>query len=52
MPFKTVNGMKGNGGSIDAAGPFAGDGMLFVGSGYGSFQQAPGNVLVAYRPKK
>lgn len=51
-PFETVNKLKGNGGTIDAAGPFAGDGMLFVGSGYASFGQAGGNVLVAYRPRK
>lgn len=51
VPFQGVNGLAGSGGSIDAAGPFAGDGMLFVGSGYASFGQQPGNVLVAYRPK-
>lgn len=48
----SVSKVAGNGGSIDAAGPFAGDGMLFVGSGYGSFGQQAGNVLVAFRPKK
>lgn len=52
VPFETVNKLKGNGGTIDAAGPFAGDGMVFVGSGYASFGQAGGNVLVAFRPKK
>ena len=50
--FPTVNGLPGAGGSIDAAGLFAGDGMVFVNSGYGSFGQAPGNVLVAYRVKR
>jgi polyvinyl alcohol dehydrogenase (cytochrome) len=49
---RTVTKIAGAGGSIDAAGPFAGDGMLFVGSGYGSFGQQAGNVLVAFRPKK
>jgi polyvinyl alcohol dehydrogenase (cytochrome) len=49
---QTVTKLAGSGGSIDAAGPFAGDGMLFVGSGYGSFGQQAGNVLVAFRPKK
>lgn len=49
---QTVTKIAGAGGSIDAAGPFAGDGMLFVGSGYGSFGQQAGNVLVAFRPKK
>lgn len=48
----TLNGVAGKGGSIDSHALFAGDGMLFVGSGYGSFNQTPGNVLVAYRPKK
>lgn len=52
VPFETVNKVAGAGGSIDAAGPFAGDGMLFVGSGYASFGQQAGNVLVAYRPKE
>jgi polyvinyl alcohol dehydrogenase (cytochrome) len=51
IPFQGVNRLAGAGGSIDAAGPFAGDGMLFVGSGYGSFGQQAGNVLVAYRVK-
>jgi polyvinyl alcohol dehydrogenase (cytochrome) len=50
--FQPVNKIAGAGGSIDAAGPFAGDGMVFVSSGYGSFGQQPGNVLVAFRPKK
>jgi polyvinyl alcohol dehydrogenase (cytochrome) len=52
VPFETVNKLKGAGGTIDAAGPFAGDGMVFVGSGYASFGQAGGNVLVAFRPKR
>ena len=52
VAFQTVNKLAGSGGSIDAGGPFAGDGMVFVGSGYGSFGQQAGNVLVAFRPKK
>lgn len=52
VPFETVNKLPGKGGSIDAAGPFAGDGMLFVSSGYVQFGQTAGNVLVAYKPKK
>ncbi|WP_423350937.1 PQQ-binding-like beta-propeller repeat protein [Phenylobacterium sp. VNQ135] len=52
VPFTGVNKLAGSGGSIDAAGPFAGDGMLFVSSGYGSFGQQPGNALIAYRPKR
>jgi polyvinyl alcohol dehydrogenase (cytochrome) len=29
----------------------AGDGTVFVTSGYGAFTQTPGNVLIAFRPK-
>lgn len=50
--YQPVNKIPGNGGSIDAAGLFAGDGMVFVNSGYASFGQAGGNVLVALRPRK
>jgi polyvinyl alcohol dehydrogenase (cytochrome) len=49
--FPTLNGIEGKGGSIDSQSVFAGAGMLFVGSGYGAFSQAPGNVLLAFRPK-
>ena len=49
--FPTLNGIEGKGGSIDSQSVFAGAGMLFVGSGYGAFGQAPGNVLLAFRPK-
>jgi polyvinyl alcohol dehydrogenase (cytochrome) len=46
---KTVNGVPGKGGQIDHAAFVAGDGMLFVQSGYG---QVPGNVLLAFRPRR
>jgi len=49
--FPTLNGVEGKGGSIESHSVFAGAGMLFVGSGYGQFSQAPGNVLLAFRPK-
>ncbi|HKU15637.1 MAG TPA: PQQ-binding-like beta-propeller repeat protein [Steroidobacteraceae bacterium] len=49
--FATLNGVEGKGGSIDSQSVFAGAGMVFVGSGYGAFNQAPGNVLLAFRPK-
>lgn len=49
--FPTLNGIEGKGGSIESQSVFAGAGMLFVGSGYGQFSQAPGNVLLAFRPK-
>jgi polyvinyl alcohol dehydrogenase (cytochrome) len=49
--FETVNGVAANGGAIDAASIAAGGGYLFVNSGYGMFGQAPGNVLLAFKPK-
>lgn len=50
--FPTLNGIEGKGGSIDAQSIAAGDGMVFVGSGYSTFGAPAGNVLIAYRPKK
>lgn len=43
---------EGKGGGVDSHSIFAGDGMVFIASGYGSFRQPPGNVLLAFRPKK
>ncbi len=52
-PIDTINkDIAGKGGSIDSHAISAGVGMLFINSGYGSFSQTPGNVLIAYRPKK
>jgi len=51
VPFETINGIEGEGGSIDAHSIAAGSGMVFIGSGYGSFSQRPGNVLLAFRPR-
>jgi len=51
MPFETLNGVKGNGGSIDTASIVGVNGLLIVNSGYGMFGQAPGNVMLAFRPK-
>lgn len=50
-PARTPGGVAGRGGSIDAQSIAAGDGLLFVGSGYGMFNQQGGNVLIAFRPK-
>ena len=50
--FKTVNGVPGNGGAIDSSPYVAANGTLFVVSGYARFGEAPGNVLLAFRPKK
>lgn len=49
--YETVNGVEGYGGSIDSHSIAAGAGMVFVGSGYGSFGQVSGNVLLAFKPK-
>jgi len=49
--FETVNGVEGNGGSIDCASPLVTDGMLYVNSGYASFGEKPGNVLLAFSVK-
>ncbi|MEX1257730.1 MAG: PQQ-binding-like beta-propeller repeat protein [Gemmatimonadota bacterium] len=49
-PFEAINGVEGHGGSIDAHSIAAGAGMVFIGSGYGSFSQPPGNVLLGFRP--
>jgi len=46
--FDGANGMKGKGGALDGAAPVVSDGMIFVNSGYGSFGQIPGNVLLAF----
>jgi polyvinyl alcohol dehydrogenase (cytochrome) len=46
--YEAVNGEKGKGGSLDAAGPTVVDGMLYVNSGYGLFRGMPGNVLLAF----
>lgn len=49
--FQGVNGVAGQGGAIDNASVIAANGMLLVSSGYGMFGQAPGNVLLAFKPR-
>jgi polyvinyl alcohol dehydrogenase (cytochrome) len=49
--YQTVNGVAGNGGSIDCASPVIADGMLYVNSGYSLFGEKPGNVLLAFSVK-
>jgi polyvinyl alcohol dehydrogenase (cytochrome) len=46
--YPTVNGVKGNGGSIDGPGAVVAGGILYVNSGYGFIGQMPGNVLLAF----
>ena len=47
-PFDAANGLDGHGGAIDSAGPFAVGNQVFVLSGYGMFNQMPGNMLLAF----
>ncbi len=49
VPFDTVNGVEGHGGSIDVAGQVIAGDWLYVLSGYSMFGQLPGNVLLAYK---
>ena len=49
-PIETRNGVPGRGGSIDSHAISAGAGYVFISSGYGSFSQTPGNVLIALKP--
>lgn len=46
--FKTVNGVKANGGSMELPGPVIVDGVVFVDSGFGFSGGIPGNVLLSY----
>jgi polyvinyl alcohol dehydrogenase (cytochrome) len=46
--FETVNGVPGQGGSIDGPAPVVADGMVYFNSGYALFGQMPGNVLLAF----
>ena len=46
--YKTVNGVAAHGGSISVAGPVVVDGKVYVLSGYDTFGETPGNVLLAF----
>ncbi len=46
--FDTVNGVKAQGGSLNATGPVISAGMLYFSSGYGQLGGIPGNVLLAF----
>jgi polyvinyl alcohol dehydrogenase (cytochrome) len=47
-PIMTVNGVAGQGGSINGAGPTVVGGMVFMNSGYGYGGGTPGNLLLAF----
>ena len=49
--FDARNQIPAKGGSIDGPGPVIANGKVIVNSGYGSFGQRPGNVLLAFRVK-
>jgi polyvinyl alcohol dehydrogenase (cytochrome) len=49
--FQGLNGVAGRGGSFDAASIVGVNGLVLVGSGYGMFGQAPGNMLLAFKAK-
>jgi polyvinyl alcohol dehydrogenase (cytochrome) len=46
--FETVNKVPAKGGSISVAGPVVAGGMVYVLSGYDTFGEAPGNVLLVF----
>ncbi|MBI1338901.1 PQQ-binding-like beta-propeller repeat protein [bacterium] len=46
--FDAVNGISGEGGSIDSSGPVVVGGRVFLTSGYDKFGQKPGNLLFAF----
>ena len=48
--YATLNGVPGKGGAIDAASLYAANGLLISNSGYGSFGQKPGNVILGFKP--
>ena len=50
--FETVNGVPGRGGSIDGPAPVIAGGMVYVLSGYDIFSEMPGNVLLAFAPRR
>jgi polyvinyl alcohol dehydrogenase (cytochrome) len=45
--FRTVNGVRATGGSIQGPGPTIAGGMLFLNAGYGDHLGRAGNVLLA-----
>lgn len=50
--FTGINGLEGNGGSIDGPAPVMANGMLYVNSGYAQFGELAGNMLLAFEVKK
>jgi polyvinyl alcohol dehydrogenase (cytochrome) len=51
VSMRGFNGIEGHGGSMNAIGPVAHDGMVYVASGYAFAAHMPGNILMALKPK-
>jgi polyvinyl alcohol dehydrogenase (cytochrome) len=49
--FRTLNGLRANGGSMNGPAPVVAGGMVYLSSGYGVFGLRPGNVLLAFGPQ-
>lgn len=49
--YETVNGVAAKGGNMGQAGAAIADGMIFIGSGYGTGNAGFGNVLLAFGPE-
>ena len=53
ITYDTLDGGESHGGSFGGAtGPVLSGDMLFVNSGYGIYFHMPGNVLLAFGPKR
>ena len=48
LTVKTMNGIKGFGGAIEADGPIIADDELFITSGYDKWGEKPGNLLMVF----
>ena len=49
--YESVNGVAAKGGNMGQAGATVANGMVFVGSGYGTGNTGFGNVLLAFGPE-
>ena len=51
-PYTASNGVQGHGGAIDVGGAIVDGEQIFIVSGYGTFGQMPGNMLLVYGLKR
>ena len=47
--YTTINGVAAKGGSFDATGPVLSGDYMIVNSGYATFGQLPGNVVLVFK---